>query len=695
MTAIAAGAVRAPEITRQSIARAVRRGMASMRAAEPMRLSDWAQREFYLSPEGSHTQGQWDAYPFQIAPLDWMGDDAIEELAVKKSKRVGYTKMLLALIAFNAAHRRRKQALWQPTDDDRDSFVKSEVDPMLRDVRALRRARLRNAGEDTIKLKSFVGCVLHLLGGKAARAYRRITVVASLLDELDGFDRKVEGSSDPVTLARGRLEGAPFPKLVCGSTPRIKGMSHVDHRYGEAQARMRCHITCPHCGVDHPLMWGGKKVAHGFKWDDGQPETVRHVCPHCRESITQAEYLSVWRDWVWVDEGGRYRYGTDRVWRDGDGQPCQAPRHVGVHVWAAYSPQRTWEDIVREFLEAHAKLKTGDDGPMQGFVNESLGDVWEVTGDKTDTHELMARAEPYQLGTVPRGALVLVAGIDVQDNRFEAVVWGIGRGEEMWVVDHQVLAANPADPRDWAKLDAYLTSRFPQAAVPGATLGIEAAAIDTGGHFTHEVYNFARLREARRIFAIQGSKTQGKPIKGRSKRQDVNYSGTIIRGGVKLWEVGTDTAKDLIFGRLRNTTPGPGCTHFPEGLPREWYEQLTGEVRTRQRTATGEVWRWVKRRARNEALDCTVYALFALQALDLHRYTTAMWDRLEAMVQPEPDLFSAAIVVPAVAVDAAAEQAVKTPPVPAPPQPAVARPVVPPPQIRQAVTSARQFTRQW
>ena len=64
--------------------------------------------------------------------------------------------------------------------------------------------------------------VLHLLGGKAARAYRRITVAAAKLDELDGFVQQVEKSADPFTLAEGRLEGAPFPKIICGSTPRLK-----------------------------------------------------------------------------------------------------------------------------------------------------------------------------------------------------------------------------------------------------------------------------------------------------------------------------------------------------------------------------------------------------------------------------------------------------------------------------------------
>jgi molybdopterin-guanine dinucleotide biosynthesis protein len=39
-----------------------------------------------------------------------------------------------AAIGYFAHHKRRNQALWQPTDSDRDQFVKTELDPMLRDV---------------------------------------------------------------------------------------------------------------------------------------------------------------------------------------------------------------------------------------------------------------------------------------------------------------------------------------------------------------------------------------------------------------------------------------------------------------------------------------------------------------------------------------------------------------------------------
>ena len=47
--------------------------------------------------------------------------------------------------------------------------------------------------------------VLHLLGGKAKRAYRRITLAVAMLDEWSAFDQQIEKSGDPGGLAKGRL----------------------------------------------------------------------------------------------------------------------------------------------------------------------------------------------------------------------------------------------------------------------------------------------------------------------------------------------------------------------------------------------------------------------------------------------------------------------------------------------------------
>lgn len=663
----------AVEVPWQEIRRAIRAGLRPLAAYPPMPLSIWAATHFQLSAESSQARERWKAWPFQPGIMDAMSHDGIEEVDLMKSARVGYTKMLLACIAYDAHHKRRNQALWQPTDDDAISFTKTELEPMLRDVACMETvfpSFAAKSKDNTLSIKRFLGSVLHTLGGKAAKNYRRITIASAKLDEIDGFDRIIERSADPFTLAWKRLEGATFKKLIAGTTPRVKGESHIEARVLAAQARMRYHIECPHCDAEHPLEFGKRDSAHGFRWDARDPSTVRHVCPHCRNSIRQGDYLRVWETGVWVSSCGSWRYGQDRIWRDAAGVACRPPRHVAFLVWTAYSPQVSWEEIVREFLHAVERRRQGDKGPLQGFVNETLGETWEDDeAEKADVHELRRRAEDYPLRVVPMGGLVLVAGVDVQDNRFEVCVWAIGRGEEMWVVDYTVIPANPADEREWdEKLDPYLQSTFVHAC--GARMRIDGVGIDMMGHFTHQGYNFSRVREHRRVFALRGDPQSGKPIGGRQTLQDVNHRGKLIKRGVKLWYVGTDTAKDLFFGRLKVTQPGPGYVHLSKHLPDEFFDGLTSEARVAVKTVKGMVTRWVNvDRKRNEPLDLTVYALFVTHRLALHTYTDSQWRRLERTY--EPDLFAVdqptAATAPSAALAVDSAIAISKPP-PAAPQ---------------------------
>ena len=75
-------------LTRDAVAAinaAVRLGLESLRAEVPQTLSQWAGANFLLAGESSHQKGGWVAWPFQIGIMDFMSDDRIEELAVKKS----------------------------------------------------------------------------------------------------------------------------------------------------------------------------------------------------------------------------------------------------------------------------------------------------------------------------------------------------------------------------------------------------------------------------------------------------------------------------------------------------------------------------------------------------------------------------------------------------------------------------------
>ncbi|GHU12888.1 hypothetical protein FACS1894185_7120 [Betaproteobacteria bacterium] len=198
------------------------KGASAIGRAAPMSLDAWARAHFYLSAESSYVEQSWSPWSFQRGIMCAMSNDDIREIDFKKSARIGYTKMLLAFICYTAHHKRRNQIIWQPSDEDSDEFVKTEIEPALRDIPSMRdvmpNVHRRNR-DNTLQAKRFIGSTLHTKGGKAAKNYRRLSVDCALFDELSAFDLDVEKEGDPFTLGAKRVEGATFPKIICGSTP--------------------------------------------------------------------------------------------------------------------------------------------------------------------------------------------------------------------------------------------------------------------------------------------------------------------------------------------------------------------------------------------------------------------------------------------------------------------------------------------
>lgn len=81
---------------------------------------------------------------------------------------------------------------------------------------------------------------------------------------------------------------------------------------------------------------------------------------------------------------------------------------------------------------------------------------------------------------------------------------------------------------------------------------------------------------------------------------------------VHLFLVGTDAAKQSIYGRLKVEESGPGYMHFPESYNTEYFRQLTSERLVFRKGK--RVWELIAGK-RNESLDCRVYSLAALEIL--------------------------------------------------------------------------------
>lgn len=683
-------------ITSARIAGAIDAGLEPLRVEPPMRMSEWSRRHFYLSRESSQTEGGWEPWPYQIGIMDMISDDDIREVTVMKSARYGYTKILVCGLLYFAEHKKRNQAVWQPTGADAEEFCKVELDPAIRDVpciNAIFPNALRKSKTNTLQLKKFTTGALHIKSGTASGEYRRITVAVGWMDELSKFPQDVEGEGRPFNLAEKRIEGAVFPKIVTGSTPKSLGNCQIDERRRAANVVLSYEIPCPHCGHEHSLEWHGKaekKDPRGLVWRDNDPDTAGHLCPDCGVIYTQAEYLAVWDRGRWIDrDTGAWldTTGAALVFRNLQGDIIPKPQHVAVRGWSAYSPQITWAKIVAEFIAAVDRKNAGDDSLLKTFYNITVGECWEEEVEKGDAQALIRRAENYPLRTVPRTSLLLTAFVDVQGDRFELVVWGWGRGEESWVVDYRVIHdINPFSDSDWALLDEYLLKRYPHAR--GGDLGIAITGVDTG-YATHQAYRYCRgiasngtPRERLKIYATKGETKDGQPIRSRRALVDVkSHNGVKFKHGVKLWFIGTDAAKDTLWGRLNIEVPGPGYMHFSKELPPQFFEQLVSEQRVIKRTGGDVTHKWEKPNTstRNEVLDCTVGCLWGLEMLSerYYRDPARMWVELERLLA-QPDLLTAFDAEPIPSSDTDADKTPKD------------MPNMPPPSKRPWVAPARK-----
>jgi phage terminase large subunit GpA-like protein len=136
------------------------------------------------------------------------------------------------------------------------------------------------------------------------------------------------------------------------------------------------------------------------------------------------------------------------------------------------------------------------------------------------------------------------------------------------------------------------------------------------------------------VVAIKGSSKRGSAAVSKGNKVDVNWKGRIVKRGVVLYSVGSDTIKTTLFGRMRHNEDGPGGLRFGMAADEEYFKQLTAEKQTLRYLKGFPVREWVKKPSmRNESLDCAVYAYAALQ-LSYRKFNRAtMWEQLRQQLE--------------------------------------------------------------
>lgn len=554
-----------------------------------MTLSEWADAKRVLSKKTSAEPGRWKTSkaPYQREIMDAISDVSVPKVVVMSAAQIGKTDgFILNPIGYFMDYDPSPIMVMQPNLTMGESFSKDRLTPMLQDTPALRDKvceKSKNSG-NTILHKEFPGGYITIVGANSGSGLRSRPIRILLADEIDGYPPTAGKEGDPLLLASKRLTTFWNRKEVFISTPTIKGISRIEVEY-ENSTQEIWNVPCPACGEYQPLEWGQ------VKFDKDNISEIDYICTHCGVVSNEFEWKAQFKNGKFVSTF-----------------PERKVR--GFYLNSLASNFVEWHEIVEKFIVANEEKKKGNTELLKVWTNTEMAQTWEEEGNELDWETLYRRREKYGC-EVPSDVLILTAGVDTQDDRFEIEVVGWGYGRENWGIMRKIIYGNLKKQAIWNELLTFLNQTWTRA--DGAKMKIMLTCIDSGGHFSNNVYKFAKSNYPR-VFAIKGSSRPDSEYIPRPSKNN--------REKAYLFTIGVDTGKALIYQALAVNEPGEGYCHFPSerdrGYTQEYFKGLTAERMEITYTKGRARFAWVLKKngtKRNEPFDCRNYAQAALEIL--------------------------------------------------------------------------------
>lgn len=571
----------------------------SCRQWEPKRrltVSQWADENRVLTTDSSSEPGPWRTARAEYQREIMDSIETWEEIVIMASAQVGKTEFLLNVTGSYIDQEPCPIMHVLPKDDLVEAYSKKRLTPMIKNSSTLMAkvgvAKSRDSS-NTIGEKSFPGGYVAIVGANAPDNLSSRPIQVLLCDEVDRFPVSSGNEGDPIALATARTKTFNHKRRhLFVSTPVDKETSRINQLYEDSTMEQWC-FPCPHCGELQPLQFRSGK--------DGGIVFEHYVSESGEIVVTKADHRCAYCGML----------GTEKDWKRGEGAWIARKQHTtrrGFHINQLSSPWSDWREISKAFLVAK---REGVD-KFKVFVNTVLGEPWETKVKGVDEKTLAARRERYEY-EVPEGVKIITAAIDTQDDRFEIEVTGWGAGKESWRIEYHRIYGDLDRPEVWARLDEYLCRSW--VGPNGREFRIVGAFMDSGGHYTTEVYTFTKARNYRNIYAIKGV---GKTAK---TAHDISFiaghSKTQIEKAI-LIKLGVDDGKVKVHDSLKVDKPGPLYCHFPgedKGYTEEYFLGLTSERQQIVKQEGVKYKAWVKIRDRNEPFDLAVYNRAVIELL--------------------------------------------------------------------------------
>ena len=531
------------------------------RPAEKLNIWQWAERHRYLakgvsakSLEGP-TRYATEYAPHQRAPQEaFTHPDVQLTVLVMASQIGGKTEMFNNCLGYHMHNSPRNCIIMYPTEDGAAKYSRKKFTPMIEAspvlANLLRPARSRDSG-NTILVKEFTGGSLYFIGANSPTSLRGASGEVLLADEIDGNEASAGGEGDPVELLWKRGESFPRAVKIVSSTPTTAARDEHDvslspiWAHFESSDRQYWFVPCPKCGTFQILTW--KQIV----WP--KDATGKHLTAQAELICSNASCAAALND--------RQRQQAYYAGRWQPTAPFDGIR--GFHLSGIYCPWpalKGFKNRLHQMAEESLRAKHKGAYALRVWVNTFLCEPFEEENEKPyDPLKIIARLESYAPLTLPDEIILLFAAVDVQKDRLEVEVIGLGLDDETWGVEYVKLFGDTEQDEVWQNLAAFLQGQHQRAdKTPnlyrrrdGVELKITATAIDTQYH-PAAVRRFCRQCGIRQgdigypgIYLVQGKGNPGPLLVVR--RRNKQYR-------LLTWSVDTKQAKDTLFSRLRSSS---------------------------------------------------------------------------------------------------------------------------------------------
>jgi phage terminase large subunit GpA-like protein len=537
--------------------------------------------------------------PYELEMFSECFNARNQEVVFQMYSRGGKSEVVLNVLGYVIDQRPCRIGVMWPTLGQakkwsKDDFQISLIEPTPPLLDLVGDGRGRRKSDNTHLHKLFAGGLIDIIGANAPGDLRRMKARVLYADEIDAICEISSDEGDQLAIFKKRgAEFADTIEIYC-SYPSLKRRSRIEAKLLETDYRQWL-ATCVLCGGEPFVMHRNQ-----LRYDREKLHETRFECPRCGDLLTDAHRYDMMKAGNWKAT----REFRGKAGFQGNGMLWPHP------VDPTKYPSGFLQMLAQQELDAEKS-----DNPERSrrvLVNTVDAETYEAEFEHKPEHtKLFLRREEYDPRVMlPPGVLAVFFFVDVQGDRLELFVDGFGEKNQIWALDYQVIKGTPLAPADqgcWAELDRIISQiSYPHPC--GRHLRILAGLIDCG-YKPDNVFAFTRPRARARMFASRGATTLGKPIIGRRAKREGNPPS-------KVWEIGTNETKDIIYQRLEIVQPSAnGFQHFPKlgQFSEQYFAMLVAEESEMKRAGDGKFYRafFCEKGVRNEALDGRVGTMAA------------------------------------------------------------------------------------